>query len=139
MTDPEAPAEDGVVDLGAVGRACATVVSWYDDLTAGRDPSITRLDLGLVQLAALPPVGGRLGRAIALVARGGATESDATVAALELLRHAATCAVANEPAPVPARRPARRTARIDVPLPGLGAAADEGGEPEHAGASGAHR
>lgn len=138
MTDAEAPAEQDVVDLGAVGRACAAVVTWYDDLIAGRDPSIARLDQGLVQLAALPPVGGRLGRAIGVVSHGGAPDSNATLAALELLRQAATCA-ASEPAPVPPRRPTRRPARIDVPLPGLGTAADQYGPPRHADASGARR
>jgi hypothetical protein len=138
MTDADVHPDEAVVDLGAVGRACAAVVSWYDDPVAGLDPSIARLDGALVELAALPPVGGRLGRAIGLIARGGATDSDATIAALELLRHASTCsAMPSVPSPVSVRRPARRAARHDVPLPGLGPEVGEADTPRRAEARGA--
>jgi hypothetical protein len=132
-------ADQDVVDLGVVGRACDAVVSWYDDLVAGRDPSISRLDRALVELGALPPVGGRLGRAIGVIARGGAPDSDTTVAALELLRHAATCSTEpSVPALPPRRRHARRPGRYDVPLPGLAADDEDDDEPmpDHAGANG---
>jgi hypothetical protein len=130
-------ADQDVVDLGVVGRACGAVVSWYDDLVAGRDPSIARLDRALFELGALPPVGGCLGRAISVIARGGAPDSDATVAALELLRHAATCSTEPcDPAPHP-KRATRRAGGYDVPLPGLGVDADDDRASDHAAAGGA--
>jgi hypothetical protein len=137
MTDAELHPVEDVVDLGTVGRACAAVVSWYDDLVAGSDPSIARLDRALVELARLPPVGGRLGRAIGTIANGGSTDSDATIAALELLRHASSCSTQpSDPAPAPARRAPKRKS-CDVPLPGLGADVDGAADPDPIRASGA--
>lgn len=104
-----------VIDLAVVGAACRPVVQWYDDLQAGRSPTLRALDDAVGGLRALAPVGGRLGRAIALVVAGGADALDDTVAALAVLRQAA------DHAPASAGEPRLRRARLryDVPLPGL--------------------
>jgi hypothetical protein len=118
-TDPPAP----VVDLPTLARACGAVVDWYDALRLGEEPGVDSLDDALGQLAALPPVGGRLGRAIDVVVAGGAADPDDTIVALEQLRHAS---VAAPPLPIHAARPAasRRHRSYDVSLPGLSATTD---------------
>ncbi len=99
--------ENDPVDLAALRSAAAPVVAWYEQLLAGRPMPIADLDKALVALRALPPVGGRLGRALALVATGGReATTDDTVAALELLRCSAGLRHAPAPAPAPPNEPA---------------------------------
>lgn len=82
---PEAP-----IDLAALRRAAAPVVAWYEQLLAGQPMPLAELDRALVELRELPPVGGRLGRALAMVGRAGRdATTEETIAALELLRHTA--------------------------------------------------
>lgn len=118
-------AEAGPVDLVALRRATGPVVAWYERLLAGEPMPVAYLETALQGLRALPPVGGRLGRAVTLVATGGreATTEDA-VAALEFLRCSAGLRFVQRPAPAPmaglgtgARRP-----WTQPPLPGMGSA-----------------
>ena len=64
--DPAPP-----VDLAVLRRAAAPVVAWYEQLLAGSPMPLVELDRALVGLKALPPLGGRLGRALATVATAG--------------------------------------------------------------------
>lgn len=86
------PAGTEVVDLVAIAQACQPVIAWYDDFLArpqaGLAPKrLARLDIALTALRSLPRCGGRIGRAMAVVAGGGAAAStERTLAALETLR-----------------------------------------------------
>jgi len=97
------PSDDGPVDLAALRAATAPVVAWYEQLLSGAPMPVADLDVALAGIRALPPVSGRLGRALALVATGGReATSDETLAAFELLRCSAGLRWAP---PVPASPP----------------------------------
>jgi hypothetical protein len=88
------PGSLDVVDLVAIADACAPAVACYDEIWACAergdrpDPQTKdRLHDALRLLRGLPRCGGRLGRAITVVANGGVGSSvDETLAALEMLR-----------------------------------------------------
>ncbi|MFP5375335.1 MAG: hypothetical protein ACLGIO_00940 [Acidimicrobiia bacterium] len=123
---PQAP-----IDLAELRRAAAPVVAWYEGFLAGQPMPLADLDRALVDLRALPPVGGRLGRALAMVGRAGRdATTEETIAALELLRHTAGLRHVPAPpephtAPVPsptAKAPKRRRGPrqwSQPPLPGI--------------------
>jgi hypothetical protein len=112
------------VDLVALKRAAAPVVAWYERFVGGRPMPVGELERALVGVQALPPVGGRIGRALATVAnagRSGTTED--TVAAFELLRRTAGLRhLPATPAPGTARdkRRGRPKPWSQPPLPGMG-------------------
>jgi len=117
-------AHDSPVDLDALRVAAAPVVAWYAQLLAGRPMPVADLDVALVGIRALPPISGRLGKALALVATGGReATSDETVAAFELLRCSA--GLRSKPAtsqPGAATTGTRRRRKRDwtqPPLPGI--------------------
>ena len=85
------PASDpDLVDLGALRTAVAPVVAWYERFLDGQPMPVADLDHALVDVRALPPIGGRLGKALGVVASGGrGASTEETVAALEVLRHSA--------------------------------------------------
>lgn len=126
-----ASAADVPVDLGALRAAAAPVIVWYEGFLAGRPSLIADLDVALQAMRTLPPIGGRLGRALALVAAGGrlATTRE-TIAALETIRATAglrplspprpvAAAAATDKGSVPKRR--RRGREWSQPeLPGIG-------------------
>jgi hypothetical protein len=86
------PAGTEVIDLVAIAQACQPVIAWYDDFLARPQAGLAakrlaRLDIALTALRSLPRCGGRIGRAMAVVASGGAASStERTLAALETLR-----------------------------------------------------
>jgi hypothetical protein len=80
--------DDPPVDLTALRRAAAPVIAWYERFLAGDPMPLASLDAALGGLRGLPPIGGRLGKALALVAAGGRqATTEETIAALERLRH----------------------------------------------------
>ena len=80
--------DDPPIDLTALRRAAAPVIAWYERFLAGDPMPLASLDTALGGLRGLPPLGGRLGKALALVATGGRqATTEETIAALELLRH----------------------------------------------------
>ena len=118
------------VDLGALRAAAGPVIAWYEQLLAGRPMPVAELDEALVGIRALPPISGRLGKALALVASGGReATTEETVAALELLRHSAglrhvplpvpSPAPGTTPPPRPAKGNRRRRDWTQPPLPGI--------------------
>ena len=112
-----------LVDLQALRRAAGPVVAWYEQFLAGAPMPLAELDRALLDLQGLPPVGGRLGRALAILATAGrdATTEEA-VAAFELLRHTAGLRhAARRTEPPPAAQPKRRRRRASgqLPLPGI--------------------
>lgn len=118
------------VDLGALRAAAGPVIAWYEQLLAGRPMPVAELDQALVGIRALPPISGRLGKALALVASGGReATTEETVAALELLRHSAglrhvrlpepSSAPGTTPPPRPAKGERRRRGWTQPPLPGI--------------------
>lgn len=108
-----------VVDLRILASGCAPFLKWYDGFLADPDDAGTReglreLDYALKLLRVLPPCGGRLGRAVALVGSG-----TAPIDAIETLRSTQpllTRALPVTPAPVarPYLPPSWRSGR---PLP----------------------
>ncbi len=120
-----AAAGTSVVDLAVLRRACDPLTRCYERfLTEGR-LEVHELDAALVPLRGLPQLGGRLGRAVALLVAGGAGEpTEATLAALELFRTTSGLRPA-VPAPIAAGRSAPATASTSAaewtqpPLPGL--------------------
>ena len=78
--------------LAALGAACAPLVDWYDRLEATGEADVGELDDAVWALKALrvpPPARSRLGRAVALVLRGGAGASkEELLAAMQALRGA---------------------------------------------------
>ncbi len=114
-----------VVDLAVLRRACDPLIRCYERfLTQGR-LEVHELDAALVPLRDLPQLGGRLGRAVALLVVGGAGEpTEATLAALELLRTISGLRPAVS-APIAAGRSAPAAASTSAasgrkpPLPGL--------------------
>jgi hypothetical protein len=115
------------VDLTALRAATAPVIAWYEGFLAGQPMGLGDLDVALQGLRALPPIGGRLGRAVTLVAAGGRqATTEQTIAALERLRASAGLRHPAPPPPAPATsasKPTRRrkaTRRWDQPpLPGM--------------------
>jgi hypothetical protein len=89
MTSPApgaAPAD--VVDLEALRAACGPVVALYRRFLdgGGVELDMGELDEALASMRRLPPMKGRMGKALALVASGGAQAStEEVIAALELL------------------------------------------------------
>ncbi|HSH58267.1 MAG TPA: hypothetical protein VK988_01245 [Acidimicrobiales bacterium] len=91
---PPVPPDPQVVDLVAIGHASAPVIEYYDAMRVAAergepldDETKAHLGEALERLRRLPRCGGRLGRAIAVVASGGSDFSVGdTIAALELLR-----------------------------------------------------
>jgi len=77
------------VDLAYLRASAGPVIAWYEAFLAGRPMALADLDIALRGLRGLPPIGGRLGRAVALVAAGGRqATTEETIAALERLRAA---------------------------------------------------
>jgi len=117
--------ENDPVDLPALRAAAGPVIAWYEQLLAGRAMPVAELDRALVPIRALPPIGGRLGKALALVASGGReATTEETVAALELLRCSAGLRHAPAPAapagpPTTTSRRRRRREWTQLRLPGV--------------------
>jgi len=115
------------VDLGALRAAAAPVIAWYEAFLAGRAMALADLDVALRGLRAVPPIGGRLGRAVALVAAGGRqATTEETIAALERLRASAGLRRAPSPSPpascespVDTRRRRRDAGWSQPRLPGM--------------------
>src|SRR5688500_17192117 len=106
--DPHTP----LVDLGALRRAAGPVIAWYERFLAGQPMPLAALDRALGGLRALPPVSGRLGRAVALVATGGRlATTEETIAALELLRRSTGLRRLPPPAAAQPGKPRRRRGR----------------------------
>jgi len=75
-----------VVDLVMVRIACGPLLYWYERFLSGDRPAIRELDQALAAIRGLAPVGGRVGRAIALLAGNDVRrDTEQVVAALELL------------------------------------------------------
>ncbi|MFN2607494.1 MAG: hypothetical protein ABR511_06300 [Acidimicrobiales bacterium] len=124
-----APASaSGLVDLPALRTAASPVIAWYEAFLAGRPTALADLDMALRGLRALPPIGGRLGRAVALVAAGGRqATTEETIAALERLRASAglratvpATPTETQQTPPAAKGRRRRTDWTQPPLPGMG-------------------
>ena len=82
------PAPADVVDLEALRAACAPVVALYRRFLdgGGVELDMGELDEALASMRRLPPMKGRMGKALALVASGGVQAStEEVIAALELL------------------------------------------------------
>ena len=74
-------------DLTALRRACVPVLSWYEGFLAERRLDLQELDEALAALRRLPPVGGRLGRALDTLAAGGVGSStEEVLICFEVLR-----------------------------------------------------
>ena len=122
-----ATSDPAPVDLAALRRAAAPVVAWYERFLAGQPMPLADLDHALTGLRTLPPVSGRLGRALAVVAAGGRdATTEETIAALEFLRHSAGLrhvppppAPAAEHASGPCGRRRRGRPWTQPPLPGI--------------------
>ncbi|HEX2187002.1 MAG TPA: hypothetical protein VHN78_16015 [Chloroflexota bacterium] len=116
-------ADDRPVDLDVLRRAAGPVIAWYERFLAREPMPLSSLDRALGGLRALPPVSGRLGRAMALVATGGRqATTEETIAALELLRSSTGLRHAPQPAPAEAPKSRRRRGRASwtqQQLPGL--------------------
>ncbi len=108
------------IDLAAVRAASGGVVTCYERFLAGEGIDLVQLNGALAALRRLPKLGGSVGRALTLVARGGGDAStEETIAALELLR----CAPGLRTLPPVARerRAATKQPLAAQPsLPGLG-------------------
>ncbi len=75
------------INLVPLRAAASSVVAWYEAFLAGRPPPVEDLNVPLEGLRGLPPMGGQLGRAVAIIAAGGAqATTEQTIAALETLR-----------------------------------------------------
>ena len=113
--------EPQVVDLLALRRACAPLVRQFDRFHANGSLDLDELDAALVAIRRLPPVGGRLGRALGVLAAGAARSPHETVAAFELVRNTpALRAIVRRPSPSSSSKPARQP-RVAAPrLPGIG-------------------
>lgn len=89
MTSPApGPAPADVVDLEALRAACGPVVALYRRFLdgGGVELDMGELDEALASMRRLPPMKGRMGKALALVSSGGAQAStEEVIAALELL------------------------------------------------------
>jgi hypothetical protein len=77
------------IDLSAVRAACAGLVACYERFLAGGGLDLVQLNAALAAVRHLPRLGGGVGRALCLLARGGCDAStEETIAALEVLRRA---------------------------------------------------
>lgn len=109
-----------VIELGDVGQASMKLARWYRRLVTTGEGDPGELAEAQSRLRELPSQPGPLGRAVALVAAGGAGASDADmIAAVELLCRAAARAI-----PPPTRRNGRRrrlsqAGSVQLALPGL--------------------
>ena len=118
-------ADNRPVDLDVLRRAAGPVIAWYERFLAREPMPLSSLDRALGGLRALPPVSGRLGRAMALVATGGRqATTEETIAALELLRCSTGLRHAPPPLPAPLQTPRSRRRRgraswTQQHLPGL--------------------
>ncbi len=125
MTTTPADGPADVVNLEQLRTACRPVVALYRRfLESGRvELDMGELDEALASMRRLPAVGGRIGRALSLVASGGAGAStEAVVAALDLLSAAPGLVVAagERPASGPPREKLGPTTGFAQPsLPGL--------------------
>jgi hypothetical protein len=112
-----------VVDLALLRRACGPLIGCYERFLCEGSLDLHDFDGALASLRVLPPLKGRLGRAIALVTSGGAeAPSEQTLAALELLRTTTGLRPAPEAALSPApttNRPAREAGPTQLSLPGM--------------------
>jgi hypothetical protein len=111
-----------VVDLPLLRRACGPVIGCYERFLSEGSVDLHDLDKALASLRVLPPLEGRLGRAVALVASGGAgAPTEQTLAALELLR--TTTGLRSSPEAAlsssqTANRPGRNAETTQLSLPG---------------------
>ncbi len=104
---PSSSAPDPV-DLAALRAAAGPVIAWYEAFLTGGPAALADLDVALRALRCLPPIGGRLGGALALVATGGReATTEQTIAALERLR--ASTGLHQPPARNPQARSALKT------------------------------
>ncbi len=95
----------GPIDLVPLRAATGAAIAWYEAFLAGRPRSLAELNVALQGLRALPPMGGQLGRAVAIVAAGGSqATTEETIAALETLRSFA--GLRRGPRPTTAHEPA---------------------------------
>jgi hypothetical protein len=79
-----------VVNLSEVRGACRRVARWYGEVFAGRDPGPVALEDALAAVRALPPLHGRLGRALSALADPPVdVRDDELLAALRCVRQAA--------------------------------------------------
>jgi hypothetical protein len=110
-----------IVDLVALRRACAPLACQFERFHAGGSLDVHELDAALAAVRALPPLAGRLGRALAVLAAGAAASPEETVAAFEVVRttRALRC---NEAQPAgTGSRPRAGRYRVATPrLPGMG-------------------
>ncbi len=114
-----APTHGDVVELAALRRACSPLVRQFDRFHAGGSPDVHELDAALAAIRALPPLGGRLGRALAVLAAGAAASTQETVAAFEVVR--TTRALRCDEAPPARTGPRPSHDRVAMPrLPGMG-------------------
>ena len=108
------------VDLSAVRAACAGLVACYERFLGGECLDLVQLNAALAAVRHLPRLGGGVGRALCLLARGGCDAStEETIAALEVLRRAPGlrgCPPGAGNGPLAVKRP--RAAQPT--LPGLG-------------------
>jgi hypothetical protein len=107
--DPDNPP----LELDALRRVAGPVIAWYEQFLAGEPMPLASLHRALGGIRAVPPVSGRLGRAMALVATGGRqATTEETIAALELLRClTGLCCVAPQPPAAAAQEPTARRRR----------------------------
>ena len=107
---PEPEAAD-VVDLEALRAACRPVVALYRRFLDGGSTALDmgELDEAIASMRRLPPMKGRMGKALALVASGGAeARTEEVIAALRLLSAS------------PGLTTRRSQGRADSPPPALG-------------------
>lgn len=98
-----------------VRAACAPLLGWYERFLSGDRLAIRELDQALAPIRGLAPVGGRLGRAIALLAGNDPRhDTGQVVAALELLVQMPALRTSRSASPV-----GRRQRAAAPRLPGL--------------------
>ena len=74
------------IDLVALRRACGPVIAWYERFLAEQRLDLHELNDAVEGLRLLPPVGGRLGRAMSTIVSGGqGVAIEEVVVAFELL------------------------------------------------------
>jgi hypothetical protein len=117
------PSGTCVVDLALLRRACGPLIGCYERFLSEGSVDLHDLDDALASLRVLPPLEGRLGRAVALVTSGGAgVPTEQTLAALELLRTTTGLRPSPEAAQTPsqtANRPGRNSRSTQLSLPGV--------------------
>lgn len=109
-----------VVDLVALRRACRPLLTNYDRFLAEGTVDLSQVDAALADIRRLPPLGGRLGRALAVLAAGASSCPRDTVAAFELLRSIPALRDIEHRSPRTSGRPGRFRPRVEAPpLPGF--------------------